>query len=192
MSVNLSLSQPLQSRLWSLDQQLKRNLLLIIAGISLLIVASKIEIPLAPVPITLQTMAVFFIGMTYGWRLGLITVTSYILLGAMGLPLFANWEPGYMVLMGSTSGYILSFIPAMAVAGWLVQRGWGQNFITVLFAQLIASLIIYAIGLSVLSQFIGTSMAIDFGLKPFLLTDLIKMIALSFIIPRFWRSSPNY
>lgn len=186
-----SLTQPMQSIFSTASKQMHKRILLVIAGIGLLIAASKIEIPLPPVPVNLLTLAVFFIGMTYGWRLGIITFLSYVSLGMMGLPVFAGWEPGYVALMSQTGGYILGCIPALVLSGWLVERGWGKHMLTVLLAQLLGSVVIYSLGLLVLSQYFSWHLAVAMGLKPFLVTDTLKMVALSLVVPKFWSHRPS-
>ena len=183
-----TLSQPMRSIFWvsGIDRRL-RNVALVCAGVMCLVIASKISIPLQPVPITLQTLAVFFIAMTFGWRLGITTLISYITLGACGAPVFAGHTAGLAVLLGPTAGYILGFIPAMMVAAYLIEHGWGRHFISVVAAQLIASLMIFASGLAVLHLFLPWQQTIDLGLKPFLLTGSLKIIFLAVVIPAFWK-----
>src|SRR6185312_15281357 len=183
----LSLNQPLYSILqFKTIHPLLRRLLLIVAGSALITLGAKISIPLQPVPITLQTLAVLFIGMAYGWRLGFATVLLYLGEGAIGLPVFAEGLGGLPILLGPTGGYLVGWLPAVIVSGFLVERGWGRSWIGALLAALLGTIVIYSVVLPVLAQFTGTNAAITLGLKPFLIGDSLKIILLAFVIPTFW------
>ena len=182
-----SLQQPLHSIFWTYAQnQLLRKIFLVVSGCMLLTLAAKISIPMWPVPMGMHTFAVLFIGMTYGWRLGLYTVMSYIALGTIGMPVFTAPIPGYLVLCGPTCGFIVGYGLAVLISGFLAERGWGRNFFTAMLAMLIADIAVFASGLVVLTTFVGWSKAVSLGVVPFLLGDSLKIIALSFIVPRFW------
>lgn len=186
----LSLTQPLASIFWTNKiNPFVRRIGLVIGGSLLIAMAAHVNIPLQPVPITLQTLAVFFIAMTYGWRLGVATILLYLAEGAMGLPVFAGNQIGLLVILGSTGGYLLGWIPAVIISGFLIESGWGKNYIGVILAGLLGSIPIYICGLAVLSQFVGLTQAILLGLKPFLLGDTLKIIFLAFIVPVFWQKN---
>ena len=93
-------------------QRALRYALLALAGSVLITICTQISLPLFPVPMTLQTFAVFLIGLTYGWRLGGITVSLYLLEGAIGLPVFSGGKGGMIVFMGPTAGYLVGFLLA--------------------------------------------------------------------------------
>jgi biotin transport system substrate-specific component len=139
-------------------------------------------IPLQPVPVTLQTFAVLFIGMIYGARLGTATVVSFIALGLCGLPILANTTTGMSL------GYLIGFIPAVYVAGILIQYGWGKSMLTTALAALIGTSIVLACGLAWLAIFIGFSAAINVGLMPFVGVELVKIALLAFTVPQFWKT----
>ncbi len=184
----LSLSQPLASIFWT-DKinPVVRRALLALGGSLLIAIGAHCVVPLQPVPVTLQTLAVFFIAMTYGWRLGIATIALYLFEGAIGLPVFAEGHLGLAVIFGNTGGYLLGWIPAAFISGFLIERGWGRNFIGIILAGLLGSIPIYICGLAVLSTFIGFSNAIAVGLKPFLLADVLKIVFLAFVVPVFWQ-----
>ena len=105
-------------------QRAVRYALLALAGSVLITICTQISLPLFPVPMTLQTFAVFLIGLTYGWRLGGITVSLYLLEGAIGLPVFSGGKGGMIVFMGPTAGYLVGFLLAATACGWFAERGF--------------------------------------------------------------------
>ena len=184
----LNLDQSLQS-VWQRGQinPWLRKALLVIGGSLLIALSAQITVPLQPVPVTLQTLAILFIGMTYGWRLGFATVMLYLIEGALGLPVFAEGYAGLQVLLGTNGGYLVGLVPAICICGFLAERGWGSNFIGVILAAFLGTLAIYAAGLPILASFIGYSAAIKLGLLPFVLGDSLKIIFLAFVVPAFWK-----
>lgn len=189
----LSLNQPLASVLWTGKiNPLMRRTLLVLGGTLLIAIGAHCVVPLHPVPVTLQTLAVLFIAMTYGWRLAIATIVLYFIEGVvLGLPVFAEGYVGFSIIFDSTIGYFLGWFPAAFVSGFLIQRGWGRNYIGVILAGLLGTAPIFICGLAVLSCFIGFSGAIAVGLKPFLLADTLKIIFLAVVIPVFWHARDN-
>lgn len=182
MSQVLSLNKPLQNILIkSTAKKVSRYAFLYLVGIGILTLASKISIPLQPVPLTLQTLAVLMIGMVYGARLGTATVVSFVILGLLGVPILAA------PLTGATIGYLIGFIPAAFVTGTLVERGWGRSVLTTAFAAFLGMAIIFGCGLSWLSTMLGWKVAIAVGLTPFILAEIVKMLVLALAVPRFWK-----
>ncbi|WP_085783454.1 biotin transporter BioY [Candidatus Nucleicultrix amoebiphila] len=191
MTSLLSLQSPLKSIWWpSKSYKLITEIALIAVGLCLLTLSSKITIPLSPVPITLQTMTIFFIGMTYGMRRSLVTILSFYGLIILGLPVSsgANGLIGLPVFLGPTGGYIVGWAFAMVISGYLVENGWGKNIIGVFLAQLLGSLALYFFGVMQLSFFVGLDKALLTGLTPFLYGDFLKIMTLSLIVPFFWRT----
>jgi biotin transport system substrate-specific component len=187
MTYSSTIKQPLRSLLWGKKFSFLNNFILVTTGSIVLAAASQLSIPLQPVPITLQGVAVIFIGMVYGWRLSGLTVALYLLEGVLGLPVFANFSCGLPILLGPTGGYLLGFIPAAIVSGWLMEQGWAKNFFGSLLAAVIGSIIIFTSGVIVLSNYFGIANAYLFGVKPFLLIDPIKLIVLAWFASKFWR-----
>lgn len=188
MLTSLSLKQPFTSIFWliKMDAWL-RNALLILLGSAMLTLASKITIPLHPIPVTLQTLAVLFIGMTYGWRLGAATILAYIGEALIGIPVLAGPIIGLPILLDPSSGYLLGFIPAVIVSGYLAEHGFGRNPLRVALAAILGNVPLYLLGLIVLSVFVGIQTAINVGLKPFLLGDALKIVFLACVVPAFWK-----
>ena len=100
---------------------------LVVFGSLLLAVSAQFKIPLYPVPVTGQTLVVLLIGMTYGPRLGGITMLAYLFEGALGLPVFAGGAAGVAVFMGPTGGYLFGFLLAGVAMGYLAERGMGRT-----------------------------------------------------------------
>lgn len=155
----------------------------VLVGSLIIAAAAQIQIPLWPVPVTLQTFAVLFISMSLGWRLGLVTVLAYLFEGACGLPVFAQFSAGLMVLTGPSAGYLLAFPLAAILAGALVQHRVAKNFIGIMLTALVAFAFILAIGMTYLSLFTGWKAAYVLGMQPFLLGELLKAIMLAVIVP---------
>jgi biotin transport system substrate-specific component len=167
-----------------------RLALLALAGTALLTVSAKIQIPFWPVPMTMQTFAVLAIGMAYGWRLGGATVLLYLAEGAAGLPVFAGTPEkgiGIAYMMGGTGGYLLGFVLAAALAGWLAERGWDRSVATTALAMLIGNVVIYVPGLLWLGALFGWDKPIlAWGLVPFLAGDLVKLLLAAAAMPLAW------
>jgi biotin transporter BioY len=189
MNSSLDFDRPLRSVVWPTQNKRIKEILLIILGISLLTVASQIIIPLKPVPLTFQSAAVIFLGMVYGSRLASLSVIGYLLAGGVGLPLFAGLSSGFSVFMGPTSGYLIGFIPAAWCAGFLAEQGYAKNIYTAFLTACFSVAIIFALGIVILAQFIGWSNAFSLGLAPFVLTEPLKLLAISLVIPHCWKKS---
>jgi biotin transport system substrate-specific component len=188
-----ALSRPtLAAALWpaTAASKLSRNIILAIGGTVLLWLSAKVQVPLYPVPITMQTLAVLVIGMAYGSRLGAATIVLYLLEAAVGLPVLAGgWSAGggFHLLYGPTGGYLLGFVVAAAVCGRLAERGWDRSLPHAAAAMLIGNLIIYALGLAWLAIQIGAAGAIQYGLFPFLIGDLLKIALGTCGLPAAWK-----
>lgn len=174
------LSATLQSRLH--NHSLLQQTLVCMVGVLFLALASHLVIPLQPVPLTFQSAAVILVGMAMGPRLAGITVLGYLLAGFCGLPMFASGGS-----LGPTLGYLLGFFPAAILSGWLAQRGFAKNIASSFIASLLGATIIFAMGLPVLAKFIGWHAAIAAGLMPFVISEPLKLLAISLIIPRLWK-----
>ena len=161
------------------------KLLAVLAGLSLLTISAHIKIPFYPVPLTMQTLMVLSIGMTYGARLGGITLLSYLAAGFIGLPVFAGGA-GMVYMMGPTGGYLAGFFAAAVVLGALAERGWTRNWATAAAAMLMGNAIIYLLGVGWLTSLIGWDKAVQFGLLPFLYGDALKLIIAALGVPYLW------
>ena len=161
------------------------KLFAVFAGLALLTISAHIKIPFYPVPLTMQTLIVLGIGMTYGARLGGITLLGYLAAGLIGLPVFAGGA-GMAYMMGPTGGYLAGFFAAAVVLGALAERGWTSNWATATAAMLMGNAIIYLLGVGWLTSLIGWEKAVKFGLLPFLYGDALKLIIAALGIPYLW------
>jgi biotin transport system substrate-specific component len=135
-----------------------------------------ITLPISPVPITGQTLAVLVIGLALGKNLGAAAVGVYIIQGALGLPIFAGGKSGLIVLAGPTGGYLAGFLAAAYVVGILNELRHDKSVIYDGFSLLIGNLIIYIFGLFWLARFVGESLVLQVGLIPFLVGDGLKIM----------------
>lgn len=163
--------------LWPMEgmHRALRALLLAALGSALLTLSAKVQVPFHPVPMTLQTLVVLLIGMTFGARLGAAVVLLYLAEGAAGLPVFAGTPArglGLAYMVGPTGGYLLGFALAAAIAGWIVERR--RDLAGLVVAVVAGFAAIYLPGLLWLASFVGPSQALALGLAPFVLGDLVK------------------
>ena len=161
------------------------QLMAVLAGIALLTASAHIKIPFYPVPLTMQTLIVLGIGMTYGTRLGGATLLGYLSAGFIGLPVFAGGA-GMAYMMGPTGGYLAGFFAAAVVLGALAERGWTRSWATAAAAMLMGNVIIYLLGVGWLTSLIGWDKAVQFGLLPFLYGDALKLIIAALGVPYLW------
>ncbi len=161
------------------------QLIAVLAGIALLTVSAHIKIPFYPVPLTMQTLIVLGIGMTYGCRLGGATLLGYLATGFIGLPVFAGGA-GMAYMMGPTGGYLAGFFAAAVVLGALAERGWTRSWATAAAAMLMGNVIIYLLGVGWLTSLVGWDKAVQFGLLPFLYGDALKLIIAALCVPYLW------
>jgi len=161
---------------------------LVVFGSLLLAVSAQFKIPLYPVPVTGQTLVVLLIGMTYGPRLGGITLAAYLFEGALGLPVFAGGAAGAAVLMGPTAGYLFGFLLAAIAMGYLAERGMGRTVVSTIAAMVIGNCVIYLCGALWLANFIGFGQAIAAGVLPFLYGDALKLVVAAGLMPWAWRA----
>lgn len=165
------------------------QLFLVIAGSALLAVSAQFafRLPISPVPVTGQTLVVLMIGMAFGSRLGAATVMAYLIEGGMGLPVFANGAFGWPVLIGPTGGYLIGFVAAAFVIGYMAERGAGRGPVSTALAMLVGTAVIYLFGASWLAQFLGFEKALAVGVLPFLYGDALKLIVAAGLMPLAWR-----
>lgn len=158
---------------------------LVVAASALIAIAAQIAIPMpfSPVPLTLQPLAVIFIGAALGARRGAAAAALYLLEGVSGLPVFAQAHGGAVWLLGPTAGYLYSYPFAAFVAGWFSQRGWGNTAMRAVCGMLVALAVIYAGGWSWLTQFAGMRGAFAIGVAPFVLADIVKVAIGAALLP---------
>ena len=164
------------------------SIITVFLGSLLLIASAKIKVPLYPVPMTLQPLAVLMIAMLFGRKLATFTVGLYIFKGIIGLPVFA-FGGGLMYLMGPTGGFILGFFISAIIVGYLADRGWGKKVLLSVISMLIGMLVIYTLGIFQLALLKGFDFALLKGFYPFLLGDFYKLLLAGIITPYIWKIS---
>jgi biotin transport system substrate-specific component len=167
-----------------------RAAILIALGTALLTLSAKINLPLPYVPMTLQTLVVLMIGAAFGWRLGSATVIAYLAEGAFGLPVFAGPVGGIAPLLGPTAGYLVGFVAAAFVTGWLSERGWDRSVPLLFVAMGFGHIIILAAGFAWLA--FGVKLGIEkawlVGIAPFVAASVIKNALGAILVPAIRRA----
>jgi biotin transport system substrate-specific component len=177
-------------------RSIAKDISFIAAGAALTAGAAQIVIPMWPVPITGQTFAVLFVGATLGSLRGALSMLLYVGLGVAGLPIFAEGGAGLAKVMGPTGGYLLGFVLAAALVGWLAQRQWDRKVLGTIGAFLAGTAVIYAVGLPWLSVALGQlglpndlNATLQAGLYPFIPGDLLKAAIAGGLLPVIWKLS---
>lgn len=187
MTHTLRLSAPQQSLLCKAQHSYARQTLIMLFGVFVLAFASQLSIPFVPVPLTFQSATVILIGMTFGSKRGASVVAAYLLAGACGLPVFADFSFGLAKFAGPTGGYLIGFLPAAYLSGFLAERGFVKNIATSFLTALLGAIIIFTLGVTVLSSFIGWHNALIYGLLPFIISEPIKLLAAACVAPTCWK-----
>ena len=166
----------------SQNVKILKYILIIFLGSILLTISSKIKIPFYPVPMTMQTFVVLFLGMSFGYKIGLATVSLYLIEGIIGLPVFSNSPEkgvGLVYFTGPTMGYLIGFLIATFLAGYFKFEG---NLLNSFIKLLISVSTIYILGVFWLGSLIGWEKPIiQLGVTPFLLAELFKIIILTLL-----------
>ena len=163
-------------------QKILRTFVLIFLGTIVLTISAKIKIPFYPVPMTMQTLVVLFLGLAFGYKIGLATIGVYLLEGIIGIPVFSNSPEkgvGLVYFTGPTMGYLIGFLSAVFFSGYL---NFKKN-IFIVFIKLIFSVsTIYLFGALWLGTLIGWDKPIlKLGVTPFLLAELFKICLLTIL-----------
>ena len=164
--------------------KIAKVILIAVLGTLLLTISAKIKIPFYPVPMTMQTFVVLFLGITLGPRIGLLTISLYLFEGIFGLPVFAGTPEkgiGLVYFTGPTMGYLIGFLVAVYFSGsFKYDKGLINTFLKLIFSVSF----IYIFGLIWLGTLIGWDKPIfKLGAQPFLLAELFKILLLLFLTP---------
>jgi len=190
------------NRILPIGNDMTRSIILAVLGSLIVAGAAQISIPMWPVPMTLQTLAVIGVGGAYGARLGAATLALYAVEGAVGLPFFAGGKHGifdakldYLFPSGSM-GYVVGFILAAALVGYLAQSGWINSFARMIAASLLGAAVLYIPGLLWLGVWAAktqgmdvaaaTQAALNWGLIPFIAGDIIKAVVAGLGLSATW------
>ncbi len=162
---------------------------MVIGGTLILTLAAKTKVPLGIVDINLGTFAVMAIGVTYGWRLALVTLLAYLAEGAAGFPVFQGTPEkgiGLAYMVGPTGGYLVGYVLLAVIAGWAADRGWDRNPIKLGAALVVGTSLVLGLGFAWLSTLIGAEKAWAFGVAPFIYGDLVKVALVAAAAPAIW------
>lgn len=152
---------------------------LVLAGSALIALAAQITVPMFPVPMTLQTMAISLLGVLYGPRLAMATVLAYLGEGALGLPVFAGGGAGPASLIGPTAGFLWGFLGLAWLTGWLVHKGPVRGVPGLVLGVILPAMLLYLPGTAVVAAFTGLDpmAAATVAALPFIPGDLVKSVA---------------
>ena len=177
---------------------LTRQILMVVAGSWLIALAAQVSVPFIPVPMTLQTLAILTVGLTFGARLGAMTLVAYLAQGAAGLPVFANGANG-VAFFGPTAGILVGFVLMGWMAGYAADRGWARGFIGAAVTGLVASAVLYIPGIAwpmivagasgVEASWVGQAFADYYWayfVAPFLLGDAVKAVIAALVVTGGW------
>ena len=164
------------------NQKILKYFLIIIFSSILLTISAKIKIPFYPVPMTMQTFVVLFLGMAFGYKIAIASVTLYLIEGILGLPVFSNSPEkgvGLVYFTGPTMGYLIGFLFATFLAGYFNLK---KNLFIIFIKLIISVSLIYFLGLIWLGNLIGWDKPIfKLGALPFLYAELFKILLLTFL-----------
>lgn len=166
---------------------------LVAIGVTLLAFSAQvvIHLPWTPVPITGQTFGVLLVGGAYGATRGFATLAVYLVVGGLGVGVFADQSSGWDVLRlsSATGGYLVGMLVAAALVGWLADRGWDRNAVRSFPAMVLGNIVIYAFGFVWLQHALGTtaSQTWHLGVQPFLWGDAVKILLAAGLLPLTWK-----
>lgn len=175
-----------------------KQALLVLGGSLLIAIAAQISVPMWPVPMTLQVLAILVVGLSFGARLGAITLLAYLAEGAMGLPVFANGGAGLAYMAGPTAGFLVGFVLMAWVAGLAADRGMTKTLAGTVLVALVASALLYIPGLAwplgvakafgIEAGWAGLSMerVLAGFMTPFLVGDAVKSVLAALIVTGGW------
>lgn len=182
------------------DRLVKRNTVvtdaaLVLAGAAVVGLLAQVSVPLWPVPITGQTLGVLLVGAALGARRGAASLLSYMLLGLVGMPWFAQFTGGLAAVAKPSFGYIIGFIPAAYLIGYLSERRWDRSWWKAVAGFGLASLIPFVFGvpylwavLALAGKNIGFAGAMAAGFTPFIIGGIVKWLLGAMLLPGAWKA----
>ena len=173
------------------EKETFKNILLVLGGVAFLSIMSQVLIPLpyTPVPISLGTFGVTLMALLYGRKLGTATILSYVAAGSLGAPIFAGGKAGS--LFSPTGGYILGYIIAVVILGYLADKGVTKSYVKTILSLMLSSTIILTLGALQLSLFLPGKNAFMIGVLPFLPGDALKSTTVTLLLPTLWKFIPK-
>jgi biotin transport system substrate-specific component len=198
MSLTAAARRPVLADLIARPSQRARALAmdagLVVTGALVVALLAKVSFFVGPVPITGQTLGVIVVGAALGARRGAASLTTYLLAGLAGAPVFAGLTAGPAYVLAPSFGFVVGFIPAAFVAGWFAERAWDRTPWLAFVGFVAASLIPFVIGVpymalilaTILSQPVTVTSVLDAGVWPFLIPGLIKAAFAALLVPGAW------
>ena len=176
------------------SRRLLMDIVFIVSGAVLTGLLAQVAIPLWPVPVTGQTLAVLLVGSALGSLRATLSMVLYAVLGIVGVPVFSDWSHGIGVIAGFSGGFIVGFIASAALIGWIAQRQWDHRIWRALISAVAGTLVTFAIGLVWLWVALGKAgypndlnSVLQGGLYPFILGGIVKAIIAAIVIGGAWR-----
>nr|WP_295883080.1 biotin transporter BioY [uncultured Devosia sp.] len=177
--------------------RLASNLVTVVLGTLLITICAKINVPVWPVPVTLQSFAIAALAAAFGLRIGVATVALYLLEGAFGLPVFAGASAGIPYLMGPTGGFLIGFLLLAAIVGYAADRGASGKPLTLFAAMLVGDAVLFVLGFAWLLFMAGQAQWIDQAnvvasafakaVQPFIVWDILKMALAALTVTGAWK-----
>ncbi|MEA9983740.1 MULTISPECIES: biotin transporter BioY [Subtercola] len=175
------------------DRVIPRSLVtdaaLVLGGAAFTGILAQLAIPLWPVPITGQTLAVLLVGSSLGMLRGALAMVVYAVIGIIGVPWFSEGSSGVHIIAGPTGGYIIGFIAAAALTGWVAQRAWDHKFVGAFISFAGGTIVTFAIGMAWLAAVLGLNLqqTLNGGLYPFIVGGIVKAVIAAALIPLAWK-----
>jgi biotin transport system substrate-specific component len=169
-------------------QSALQKLLLVLGGTLFIALAAQVSVPMFPVPMTLQTLAILIVGLTFGARLGAATLLAYLAQGAAGLPVFAGGQATLAYMMGPTGGFLIGFVAMAWLAGAAVERGLARGIAGTAAVALAATALLYLPGVAWLTAITPLTLggAVEAGMLPFLAGDAVKAVLAALVVTGGW------
>jgi biotin transport system substrate-specific component len=177
-----------RSTFLSTDSIVSNGLIVLLASLVLAVI-SQIALPWQPVPLTFQSAMVVLLGLTLGSKRATAAVALYLLEGACGFPVFAQWTAGIATFAMPSGGYLIGFLPAAFVTGFLMEKGMAKNMVSIFAAALFGAFLIFVFGILRLELLLGWKNAFAFGVQPFLITEPLKLIVATLIAKSCWKQN---
>src|SRR3989338_7741565 len=169
------------------------DIFMVLASVVFMAIMANLQIPLWPVPITMQTFGIFLIAFFFGSRKGLVAIAAYVLAGLLGFGVFAGYKSGLSVIFGASGGYIIGFLFMAFFIGWMIEKGHGRTRRSILLCMLTGEIILYAFGLAGLWLWLGEKATImstlKFCLFPFIIGDTLKALTAAALFPYLWQGA---
>jgi len=186
MEKNLTLIEAILPKIENKTISLIKDAFFVLSFAILTGICAKLKIEIGPVPITMQTFAVLLSGALLGSKKGALAQITYLLLGLAGLPWFARGG-GMTYIFSPTFGYIVGFILASYLVGWLCENGFDREIKRTILAMLVGNVLLYIPGILWLARFVGFEKALEVGLYPFIFGDLLKIFLASLFLSISWQ-----